>query len=82
MAHTATINQHRLTGGLRRGDAMFPGIAHDFCAGAIFQASDDFGPHTSASVAVHYLGLGLTWREVAAACRECDSVAAAASERK
>jgi hypothetical protein len=77
MARTATINQHRLTGGLGREDFLFPGIDLDFFAGALFKASDDFRPHASVSVAVCYLGLGLTWRYGDAARRECDSIAAA-----
>ena len=71
-SETATINQHRLTGGIGREDFLFRGVDVDLFAGGLFKASDDFGPNTSASVAAYYLGLGLTWRYGAPVCRECD----------
>jgi hypothetical protein len=59
---TAVINQHRITGGFGRQDLLFCGLDLDFFAGGLLPASDEFGAHTTASVAVYYLGLGLTWR--------------------
>ncbi len=73
-SETATINQHRLTGGIGREDFLFRGVDVDLFAGGLFKASDDFGPSTSASVAAYYLGLGLTWRYGAPVCRTCDDV--------
>ncbi|HYW80056.1 MAG TPA: hypothetical protein VE890_10795, partial [Thermoguttaceae bacterium] len=61
-ANTAVINQHRLTAGFGREDFLFRGVDLDFFAGGLFNAADQFGPHTTASVALYYLGLGLTWR--------------------
>lgn len=65
-SETATISQHRFTAGFGRQDFLFPGVDLDFFAGGLFNASDDFGPNTTASVAVYYLGMGLTWRYGAA----------------
>jgi long-chain fatty acid transport protein len=59
---TATISQHRLTAGFGREDFLFEGVDLDFFAGGLLKADDQFGPHTEASVAVWYIGLGLTWR--------------------
>jgi long-chain fatty acid transport protein len=61
-AETAAINQHRLTGGIGRSDFLFPGVDLDLFVGGLFKADDQFGPNTRASVAMYYLGLGLTWR--------------------
>jgi long-chain fatty acid transport protein len=61
-SETAVINQHRLTGGFGRQDFLFRGLDLDFFAGGLFKATDEFGPHTQASVAAYYLGMGLTWR--------------------
>jgi long-chain fatty acid transport protein len=61
-ASTAVINQHRITGGIGRQDFLFPKVDLDLFAGGLFNATDDFGPHTQASVAVYYAGMGLTWR--------------------
>ncbi len=77
-SETAIINQHRLTGGIGLADFMFRGMDLDVFAGGLFKASDEFGPNTSSSVAVYYIGLGLTWR-FGAACgcqqgAECLSV--------
>lgn len=69
-SETATITQHRLTGGIGRQDFLFPGVDLDFYAGGLLPATDQFGAHTSASVAAYYLGMGLTWRFCAAANSE------------
>ncbi len=58
----AAINQHRITGGFGREDFLLPGLDLDFFAGGLPKTSDSFGDHTRASVAVWYIGLGLTWR--------------------
>ena len=71
-SETAAISQHRLTAGFGRQDFLFPGMDLDFFAGGLFNATDQFGPNTRASVALYYLGLGLTWRIGAAACRGVD----------
>ena len=74
-SETAVINQHRLTAGVGREDFLFRGVDLDLFAGGLFNASDEFGPNTSVSVAAYYLGLGLTWRFGAAACRPCGCAA-------
>jgi len=61
-SETAAINQHRLTGGFGREDFLLRGLDLDFFAGGLFNATDQFGPNTRASVAAYYLGMGLTWR--------------------
>ena len=56
------VNQNRITGGIGRQDFMFPGLDLDLFAGGMLPASDNFGPHNSASLAVYYIGMGMTWR--------------------
>jgi long-chain fatty acid transport protein len=67
-ASTALISQHRITGGFGRQDFLTKGLDIDFLAGGLFGASDDFGAHSSTSLAIYYLGMGLTWRYGAATC--------------
>ena len=50
-SETAVINQHRLTAGIGVEDFVFRGLNFDVFAGALLKATDDFGPHTTASVA-------------------------------
>jgi hypothetical protein len=57
----ATINQHRITGGIGRQGFLIPSFDLDLFAGGLFHANDQFG-NTEASVAVYYIGMGLTWR--------------------
>ena len=59
---TATINQHRITAGIGRQGFLVPTLDLDLFAGGLFNAHDEFGDHTQASVAVYYVGMGLTWR--------------------
>ncbi len=56
------VNQNRITGGIGRQDFLFPGLDLDLFAGGMLPASDNFGPHNSASLAIYYIGLGMTWR--------------------
>ena len=58
---TATINQHRLTGGIGRQGFLVPNLDLDLFAGGLFNANDEFGD-SQASVAVYYIGMGFTWR--------------------
>ncbi|MBN2580036.1 MAG: hypothetical protein JXB10_13690 [Pirellulales bacterium] len=60
-ASVATINQHRITGGIGRQGVLIPTLDLDLFAGGLFPAHDEFGD-TEVSVAAYYLGLGLTWR--------------------
>jgi long-chain fatty acid transport protein len=60
-ASMALINQHRITGGIGRSNFLVPNLDLDLFAGGLFKASDQFGD-TTASVAVYYIGLGLTWK--------------------
>jgi long-chain fatty acid transport protein len=59
---TALINQHRLTGGVGCQGFLFPSVDLDIFAGGMFKSRDDFGPESQASVALYYIGMGLTWR--------------------
>lgn len=70
-SETAAITQHRFTAGFGRQGFLFENVDLDFYAGGMFPASDTFGEHTSASVAVYYLGMGLTWRFGVPVCSEC-----------
>jgi len=56
------VNQNRITGGIGRQDFLLPGMDLDLFAGGMLPASDNFGPHNSASLAVYYIGMGMTWR--------------------
>jgi long-chain fatty acid transport protein len=60
-ASTATISQHRITAGIGRQSFLIPNLDLDLFAGGLFNAGDEFGA-SHASVAIYYLGLGLTWR--------------------
>jgi long-chain fatty acid transport protein len=73
-SETAAINQHRLTAGLGRQDFLFQGLDLDVFAGGMLNATDDFGPNTKASVALYYVGMGLTWRFGPCQCRCTDTV--------
>ncbi len=65
------VNQNRITGGIGRQDFLLPGMDLDLFAGGMLPASDNFGPHNSASLAVYYIGMGMTWRFDA--CKPCAS---------
>ena len=56
------VNQHRITGGFGRQDVFFRGLDLDLFAGGMFPQTGEFGPHNTASLAIYYVGLGLTWR--------------------
>jgi long-chain fatty acid transport protein len=58
---TATIDQHRITAGIGRQGFLVPALDLDLFAGGMFNAGDQFGV-SHASVALYYLGMGLTWR--------------------
>jgi long-chain fatty acid transport protein len=60
-ASTATINQHRITGGIGCQGFIVPSLDLDLFAGGLFNAHDEFGA-SQASVAAYYLGMGMTWR--------------------
>ena len=60
-ASTATINQHRITVGIGRQGFLVPTLDLDLFAGALINAHDEFGA-SQASLAMYYLGTGLTWR--------------------
>jgi long-chain fatty acid transport protein len=60
-AELAAIWKHRLTGGVGLTDVL-PGLDLDLFAGGLFPETDQFGAHTTATVAVWYTGIGLTWR--------------------
>ncbi len=60
-ASAATINQHRISGGIGRQGFIIPTLDIDVFAGGLLPASDEFGS-SQASIALYYVGLGLTWR--------------------
>ena len=68
----AFVNQHRITGGIGRQDLLLPGLDLDLFAGGLLPASDSFGLHNRASLALYYLGVGFTWRYDA--CRQPASI--------
>jgi long-chain fatty acid transport protein len=70
-SETAVINQHRITAGVGRSDLLFRGLDLDLFVGGLPKTSDQFGDNTEASVALYYLGMGLTWRYGACPSREC-----------
>ncbi|MBN1853781.1 MAG: hypothetical protein JW829_13700 [Pirellulales bacterium] len=61
-ASVAFVNQHRLTAGIGRQGILIPNLDLDVFAGGLFKGEDDFDTSAEASVAVYYLGMGLTWR--------------------
>lgn len=61
-ANVPLVNQHRITAGIGRQDVLFRGLDVDLFAGGMLPQTGQFGLHNSASLAVYYLGLGLTWR--------------------
>ena len=58
---TATINQHRITAGVGLEGFLVPTLDLDLFAGGMLHATDQFGD-SQASVALYYIGMGLTWR--------------------
>jgi long-chain fatty acid transport protein len=60
-ASTATISQHRITAGIGRQGFLVPSLDLDLFAGGLLNAHDEFGD-SQASVAIYYVGTGLTWR--------------------
>jgi long-chain fatty acid transport protein len=60
-ASTATISQHRITVGIGRQGFLVPSLDLDLFAGGLLNAHDEFG-NSQTSIAVYYIGTGLTWR--------------------
>jgi long-chain fatty acid transport protein len=56
------VYKDRLTLGVGKEGVMVPNLDVDLFGGVLFQGSDNFGPHTTASLAMYYLGAGFTWR--------------------
>ena len=76
-AQFAAINEHRISGGVGIKD-MLPNIDFDIFAGGMLEASQQFGPFTTASVESYWFGAGLTWHfggpspgETCDECVEC-----------
>jgi hypothetical protein len=61
------IDQHRITAGIGRTGFLVPNLDLDLFAGGLFNAGDQFGA-SHATVALYYLGLGLTWKYGAETC--------------
>ena len=72
------INQHRITAGIGRDDFLIKGLDLDLFAGGLLDATDQFGPFET-SVAIYYVGLGLTWQFGPCSATCGDSVAACAT---
>ena len=66
------VNQHRLTVGFGRTGFLVPNLDLDVFGGVMFNATGSFGPDTSTSLALYYLGLGLTWKFGDGCSRPCD----------
>jgi long-chain fatty acid transport protein len=60
-ASVPLVNQHRLTGGVGLQGFLVPSLDLDLFAGGLFKGQDEFGAST-ASVALYYIGMGMTWR--------------------
>ncbi len=56
------VYQNRLTLGVGKEGVMVPNLDLDLFGGVLFQGTDSFGPHTTGSLAMYYLGAGLTWK--------------------
>lgn len=61
-ASVPCVTQHRLTGGLGCQGFLVPSLDMDLFAGGLFKGDDEFGTNTRASLAMYYIGMGLTWR--------------------
>jgi long-chain fatty acid transport protein len=60
------VNQHRITGGIGRQNLLFPGMDLDLFGGGMLPESGRFGTHSTTSLGLYYVGVGLTWRYDAA----------------
>ncbi len=56
------VYKNRLTIGVGKEGVMVPNLDIDLYGGVLFEGSDSFGPHTTASLAMYYLGAGFTWK--------------------
>ena len=56
------VNQHRITFGVGREGFLVPNLDLDIFAGFLPKQSSQFGTNTQASLAMYYIGMGLTWR--------------------
>jgi long-chain fatty acid transport protein len=56
------VYKDRLTIGVGKEGLLVPNLDVDLFAGFLFQGSDSFGPHTTASLAMYYVGAGFTWK--------------------
>jgi len=61
-AAVPAVNQQRLTAGIGRQGFLFPNVDLDLFAGGLFRGQDNFGSHAQASLAMYYIGMGMTWR--------------------
>ena len=61
-ANVPLVYQHRITAGIGREGFLVPCLDLDLFAGGLLKGEDAFGPDTTASLAVYYVGLGLTWK--------------------
>ncbi len=68
-AQFAAINEHRISAGVGIKDIL-PNVDLDIMAGGMFEASEDFGPFSSASVESYWIGTGFTWRFGGPCCNQ------------
>jgi len=59
---TPLVYKNRITFGIGREGFLVPNLDADLFAGLLFKGTDNFGPDTTASLAMYYVGLGLTWK--------------------
>ncbi len=71
-AQFAAINKHRMTIGVGICDVL-PNMDFNLHAGGMFNASEQFGALSSASVESYWLGAGMTWHFGGSECSGCDN---------
>lgn len=69
---TPLVYQNRLTFGVGREHFLVPNLDADLFAGMLFKGTENFGPDTTASLALYYVGLGLTWKFGDCSPRPCN----------
>ncbi len=66
------VYQNRLTVGVGKQGVLVPNLDADLFAGVLFKGTGNFGPDTTASLALYYVGMGLTWKFGDCSPRPCD----------
>ncbi len=67
------VYQHRITAGVGKQGFLFQSLDLDMYVGGLLKGHGDFGPDTSAALALWYGGLGFTWHFDDCCCHNrCD----------